>query len=113
MHETALAESVAEIVADEVAKAGASGVRSVVLSLGALSHVDPDALAFCFDVAVRGGPAEGAALVIRRPPGKAWCMGCGSHVDMERRGDPCPVCGSGQLLVTAGDDMRVEELEVV
>ncbi|MDU6673245.1 MAG: hydrogenase maturation nickel metallochaperone HypA, partial [Bradyrhizobium sp.] len=26
--------------------------------------------------------------------------------------DPCPACGSHQLQVTGGEDMRVKELEV-
>lgn len=113
MHETALAESVAEIVAEEAARAGARAVRRVTLSLGALSHVDPRALAFCFDVATRGGPADGAELTILRPEGQAWCFECEADVTMSRRGDPCPRCGGSRLLVTAGDDMRVQELEVV
>jgi hydrogenase nickel incorporation protein HypA/HybF len=113
MHETSLAESVAEIVAEEARKAGATQVRRVVLTLGALSHVDPRALEFSFDAAVRGGPAEGAELAIRRPPGTAWCMGCGAHVEIARHGEACPACGSHQLLVTSGDDMRVDELEVI
>jgi hydrogenase nickel incorporation protein HypA/HybF len=113
MHEASLAESVAEIIVEEARKAGASRVQRVILSLGALSHVDADALAFCFDVATRGGPAEGAALTIRRPAGQAWCIDCEITVTMSRRGDPCPQCGGFQLLVTGGDDMRVAELEVV
>jgi hydrogenase nickel incorporation protein HypA/HybF len=113
VHETSLAQGIAEIVADEARRAGARRVRTVTLSLGALSHVDPRALAFCFDVAVRGGPAEGAQLSIRRPPGTAWCMGCASDVEIGARGDACPACGGNQLLVTGGEDMRVDELEVI
>ena len=113
MHETALAQGVADILADEARKAGARAVRKVRLTLGALSHVDADALAFSLDVATRGGPAEGAELLIDRPSGEAFCMGCGDTVPILRRGDPCPVCGGSQLLVTGGDQLQVTELEVI
>ena len=113
MHETALAQGVADILAEEARKAGARAVRKVRLTLGALSHVDADALAFSLDVATRGGPAEGAELRIDRPSGEAFCMGCGDTVPILRRGDPCPVCGGSQLLVTGGDQLQVTELEVI
>ena len=46
-------------------------------------------------------------------PGAAWCMPCGAQVEITRYGDACPRCGSYQLQVVRGDDMRVSELEVV
>jgi len=39
-------------------------------------------------------------------------MSCVKSVTVERRYDPCPCCGSYQLQITAGDEMRVKELEV-
>jgi hydrogenase nickel incorporation protein HypA/HybF len=112
MHEVALAHSVADIVAEEAQAAGATRVLRVTLSLGALSHVDPDALAFSFEVAAQGGPAEGADLRIVRPPGQAFCMGCGTNQTVTARGEPCGACGGHQLLVVSGEDMRVQDLEV-
>ncbi len=46
-------------------------------------------------------------------PGAAWCMRCCDSVAIDRRGEPCPRCGSHQLQVSSGDQMRVKELEVV
>lgn len=80
--------------------------------VGALSHVLPEALAFGFVSAAKGTLAEGAELVLTRPPGTASCMGCGKDVTIERRGDPCPACGSFQVLVTGGDELRVTDLDV-
>ena len=112
MHEMSLAEGVLAILEDQ-AKAQAFGrVRTVFLDIGELSHVDPDALAFCFDAVVRGTVADGAVLEINRTPGTAWCHTCGRTVAMARLGDPCPECGGYSLQVTGGDAMRVRELEV-
>ncbi len=112
MHELALAERIVEI-AEEAARAhGAAHVRSIRLDVGSLSHVEPDALAFAFDVVARDGIASAARLEIRRTPGSAWCGPCGRAVLAERLGDPCPHCGGYQLQVTAGDEMRVRDIEI-
>jgi hydrogenase nickel incorporation protein HypA/HybF len=112
MHEMALAEGIVQIVESTAHANRASAVRAVWLELGALSHVERDALRFSFDAATRGTVAEGARLEIVTTPGRAWCMPCGDAVELERLGEPCPRCGSYQLQVTEGDEMRVKEIEI-
>jgi hydrogenase nickel incorporation protein HypA/HybF len=63
-------------------------------------------------VVARDTIAEGAVLEIDQPPGQAFCMGCSTTVTIPARGEPCPACGSHQLMVVGGDEMRVDELEV-
>jgi hydrogenase nickel incorporation protein HypA/HybF len=112
MHEMALAESVIQIVEATARKNTAAGVRAVWLEIGRLSHVEPEALRFAFDVVKRNGPAHGARLEIVATDGAAWCMKCSQTVTLARLGDACPGCGSYQLQVTAGDEMRVKEIEI-
>jgi hydrogenase nickel incorporation protein HypA/HybF len=112
MHEMALAESVREIVEEAARRHEAHRIRSVHLEIGALSHVEPDALRFCFDAAMRGSLAEGATLVIAATPGEAWCMRCAAAVPLARFGSPCPQCDGYQLVVSRGDAMRVVEIEI-
>ena len=112
MHEMALAQSMLEIVEKTAQDEGAGRVSVVRIEIGALSHVEPDALRFCFDVVTRGSVAEGALLEIDATPGAAWCMRCATTIAIDRRGDPCPRCGSYQLAVTGGDAMRVREIEI-
>ena len=112
MHEMAIAESMLEIVEATARRNGAARVKVVWLEIGALSHVSAEALAFCFDAVTRGGIAEGAALTILATPGEAWCMPCGETVALATLGDPCPRCGSYQLTVSKGDEMRVKEIEI-
>lgn len=112
MHEMALAESMLQIVEDAAAKNGATRVTAVRLELGALSHVEREALRFCFDAVTKGGLANGAVLEIDATPGAAWCMPCSARVPLAQLGDPCPQCGGWQLAVVAGEDMRVKEIEV-
>lgn len=112
MHELALAQSIVDIVAGEARAQGFARVTRVRLAIGALSIVEPDALAFGFEAVSRGTAAEGAALDIERPAGKGLCAACGGEVGIAQRGEGCPACGSFQVMVTGGDELRVTELEV-
>ena len=60
----------------------------------------------------RNSLLEGAVLDIVQPDGEAWCMPCGKTIPMQERYQPCPECGSYQLQVTGGDEMRMKQLEV-
>jgi len=112
MHEMALAESMLALVEDAARRNGAARVTVVRIELGELSHVEREALAFCFDAVAKGGVANGAALEIDATPGAAWCMPCGDKVPLSRLGDACPRCGSWQLAVVQGEAMRVKEIEI-
>ena len=112
MHEIALAEGVLRIVQDAARANAAIRVHTVWIELGALAHVEPDALAFCFDAVTRGSIAEGAKLEIARTAGAAWCMPCGTRVALAQLGAACPHCGSHQLQVLSGEEMRVKEITI-
>ncbi len=112
MHEVALCEGVLEIIADEAKRQSFTRVRVVRVNIGSLSHVEPEAMRFCFDAVSRGTVAEAARFEVIEVPGEAWCMQCSTTVSIAQRFDPCPACGGYQLQVTAGDDLRVKELEV-
>jgi hydrogenase nickel incorporation protein HypA/HybF len=112
VHELSLARALlTQLVAESERHAFARVVR-VKLAIGALGHVDPEALTFAFEVASRGTLAEGAALDVERVAGAAHCLGCGADVAVHGRGDFCPKCGGGHLVVTGGEDMKIRELEV-
>jgi hydrogenase nickel incorporation protein HypA/HybF len=108
-----LAEGIVGVLEDSARAQGFARVRTVWLEIGRLSAVELEALRFSFDVVKRGTIAEAAQLEIIDVPGAAWCMRCCDSVAIDRRGEPCPRCGSHQLQVSSGDQMRVKELEVV
>ncbi len=112
MHEMALTEGVVRVLEEQAAVNGYDRVKTVWLEIGELSHVDPHALAFCYEAVARGTIAEGSRLEIVAVPGAAWCMECSASVAVAHRYDACPLCGGHQLTVTAGDEMRIKELEV-
>ena len=91
---------------------GYQQIKTVWLEIGVLSGVEVEAMRFCFDAVMKGSLADGAALEIVERAGEAWCMECAKTVEVKQRFDECPDCGSFQLQVTGGDQMRVKELEV-
>ncbi|PWB81275.1 MAG: hydrogenase maturation nickel metallochaperone HypA [Methylocystaceae bacterium] len=112
MHEMALTESLVEIIEEEGRKQGFARVRVVRLEIGALGCVDPEAVRFCFEAVARGAIVEGARLEIIAVPGEGWCLDCSRTVPVRERFGACPECGGYHVQVTAGEEMRVKELEV-
>jgi len=112
MHEMSLCEGVLQVLQAHAAKQGFQRVKTVWLEIGSLAGVEVEAMRFGFEVVMRGTLADGARLEIIERPGEAWCLSCARTVPVAQRFDACPDCGSYQLQVTAGDEMRIKELEV-
>lgn len=107
-----LAENVLQIIEESARSQNFRRVRSVVLEIGRLSAVEPEAMRFCFDAVMTGSIAEGARLEIIETPGQGRCAQCECDMPLAALYDPCPNCGGYQIRVTSGDAMRVRELEV-
>lgn len=112
MHEMSLAEGVLQIIEDAAKAQRFSRVKTVWLEIGQLAGVEAEAMRFCFGAVVRGSMAQDALLEIIETPGRAWCMQCSDTVQVRALYDVCPQCGSHQLQVTGGNEMRVKELDV-
>ena len=113
MHELSVLEGLLELMEDQARSSGFTRVKRVILGIGQLSCVEPEAMTFCFASVVAGTLAEDAALEINQIPGAGRCPACDREVPMSSRLDPCPHCGRYQLQVTAGSDIRLEALDVL
>lgn len=107
MHELGLTQRVVEVVCEH---AGGAKVTRVVLEIGKLSAVLPDAVRFAWDLCTAGTPAEGADLVILEPPGLARCRACATEFALERPFGVC-TCGSSDLEWLSGEQLSIKELE--
>lgn len=113
MHEMSLCEGIRRVIEDQIAAHDVDRVRRVRVEIGRFAGVEKDALAFAFEVVMRGTRAEGAELVMLDLPGRALCYDCMEEVEIAHRLDPCPDCGGGKLVPVAGDEMRIKDMEVV
>lgn len=112
MHEMSLCESILHILEEQAQTQQYQRVKTVRLTVGQLAGVETAALRFGFDVVIRGTLAEGAHLEIIDVPGQVYCFACGETGSVTARYDPCPHCGSHQLHVTGGAELKIKELEV-
>jgi hydrogenase nickel incorporation protein HypA/HybF len=108
MHELGITNGIVEFCAG---RAGAERVTRVRLEIGQLSAVLPDAVRFCFDVCAKGTVVEGALLEIIETPGRALCRDCNSEVAMTQSFGLCR-CGSANLRVIAGEELKIKEMEL-
>jgi hydrogenase nickel incorporation protein HypA/HybF len=108
MHELAITEGVIEAVTERI---GNAKVIRVLLEIGKLSGVIPEAIRFCFDIASDGTPLGGAVLQIIETPGRARCRECGARIEIEGPIALC-ACGSANLEFIGGTDLRIKEVEV-
>jgi hydrogenase nickel incorporation protein HypA/HybF len=109
MHELAIAESIVDIA---VRHARGRAVSRVEVAVGHLRQVVPSALAFAFELVARGTPLEGAELVMNVVPAAGRCRTCGQQSVLDGFPLLCRTCGSADMAVTAGDELRVESLDV-
>ncbi len=112
MHEMSLAEGVLQLVEETAMREGAQRVKLVVLEIGQLSAVEPEALRFCFAAVTCGTIVQDAVLEIVDIPGAGTCLACGATVPMAEVWGECPACGGGFLQPSAGTEMRVREIEI-
>jgi hydrogenase nickel incorporation protein HypA/HybF len=108
MHELSIAQSIVDAVCE---RAGDRPVRSVMIRVGALTAVVPEAMRFCFELAVAGTVADGARLDIERRPGTVHCRRCGDDAVIDDLILLCP-CGSADVAVTAGRELQIVSMEV-
>jgi hydrogenase nickel incorporation protein HypA/HybF len=112
MHEMSLAEGVLQLVEEAAQAQGFKKTVVIWLEIGQLSGVEVEAMRFCFDAVSRDTVAQGARLEIITMLGSGCCQACGQTSPMAELHGECPHCGSYQMKVMAGTEMRVKELEV-
>ncbi len=108
MHELALARA---ILATAIDRAEGRRLCSVEVTVGALRQVVPSSLAFNFEVLACAADCEGATLEQRLEPALLRCA-CGAEWELEEMSFVCPRCGGGQTEVIAGEELRIESIEI-
>ncbi|OUL22999.1 hydrogenase maturation nickel metallochaperone HypA [Nostoc sp. RF31YmG] len=108
MHELGITQNIVAIVNEH---ANGNKVSRVLLEIGKLSAIMPDAIRFCFDICTKGTVLEGAELEIREIPGLAECNQCGAKIPLEKPFGICQ-CGSVELNLLTGEELKLKEIEI-
>jgi hydrogenase nickel incorporation protein HypA/HybF len=112
MHEVSLALSLLEILRSYAVKEGFQRIRTVRLSIGKVSCVEPRALTFAFDIQAAGTSAEGAVLEFDIRPAILYCFSCAREYEVDAYAAECPTCESTDVLLTGGtEELQLLEFE--
>ena len=111
MHEMSMAIALIEQAEAALPDDGAL-VSRVVVSVGVLSGVDPEALVLAFPLAAEDTRLQGAALDIRRVPASMRCRACGDTTTPDFPFFVCAACGSDDVDIAAGRELMLESMEL-
>ncbi len=113
MHEMGLATEIVRIVTESIPGDMVDPkVERVNLKVGRLAAVVPHSLKFCFDIAAKDGPVEGAELVIEEIGVSARCNDCKNRWDIDEPAFQCPRCNGGSIEVLTGRELDIESIEL-
>lgn len=112
MHELSIANSIVETVLQEIENKQLPPVQRIVVRVGVLSGVVPEALQFGFEAITRETPLENTRLVLEIIPIQGQCQACGRDFEVEELVFACPYCHSGKIKVINGEELDIAYLEV-
>jgi len=110
MHETMVAQSLMEIIAEQ-AKANNAKPLKAKITCGTLNAINDEVLRFAFDAIAKDTSCEGVTLEIEHKPIKARCRNCEDifAIDLSRPG--CSKCGGDDFELQPDAPLMLEEIE--
>lgn len=111
MHELSIASNLMDIVKQTVDGQNVSRVTSLHITIGELSTVVPDCLAFAFGIISKGSVAEGARLDFEKTPLIGKCGDCGREFHVANYVFLCPECESRKIEILSGKEFMLKSIE--
>ena len=112
MHEASIAQSIIDIVTEQVEKGGYRSVSRIAVKVGHLSAIVPESLDFAFKALSRDTAAAAATLEINEVAGEGRCRSCEHTFAADSFFVICPECESGDVAIVGGDELTIESMEV-
>ncbi|WP_053960302.1 hydrogenase maturation nickel metallochaperone HypA [Sulfobacillus thermosulfidooxidans] len=104
MHELSLAIPIGEYVLQE---SQGRNVEEIVLKVGRLSGIVPEALDLALQVVLQASCAEKACITYEWQDGEGQCRFCHTRFSMKDVLDVCPDCGQMGAKILAGTQIRL------
>jgi hydrogenase nickel incorporation protein HypA/HybF len=112
MHELSIAQSILDIVNQNLPAGNTTHVKSVKVKIGKLSNVLPDSLRFCFEAITKDSDFEKTQLILNIIPITIKCKDCNKLTEINDYVFSCSSCESTNINVVAGNDLNIEEIEI-
>ena len=115
MHEMSIAQSIVDIIRQEMEKQGLTKLIRATVKFGRLTNTVPEALETGFMAVTLGTPLEAAVFTLEEIPVRYRCFACGKEFSPEepnRLLAPCPHCGEelGHT-VLSGKELYIDCIE--
>jgi hydrogenase nickel incorporation protein HypA/HybF len=110
MHETAVAQSLVELISQEAENRHAKPIRAK-MSCGELNAINDEALSFAFEAIAEGTPCQGTKLEVEHKPLQAKCKACNRVFAVDFLNAKCSACGSDDFELLPDAPLLVEEIE--
>jgi hydrogenase nickel incorporation protein HypA/HybF len=113
MHELTITQALLDQVIRHAQAANARQVTRIHVSIGQLSTVVDDSVQFYWPLIAQGTLAEQAILVFKRIPATFICAACSqTFLFSEQRDYLCPHCGSIDVMLSGGEEMQLDSIEI-
>jgi hydrogenase nickel incorporation protein HypA/HybF len=110
VHELSLCEAIAATVSRHAGDREATGV---VVRIGHLRQVVPDALSFCWTMLTEGSDLEHCTLEIEQVPAVVRCSACDAEAVLDVPLMLCPGCSSDDVTLLSGEEFLVVAVDLV
>ena len=112
MHELGIAQDIVNIVQEHARRNNAKKIAWVLISVGRLSGIVPEALDFCLSVCTKGTLLESTDFKMEYIPAIAQCRECLAHFDLVVHEFTCPSCNVSNWHLITGKELLIKEIEV-
>ncbi len=122
MHEFSIASEIWASVAAAARRQGGGRVKTITLEIGALNLIEDEQLRFWLEALAERDGSPGVEVRITTLPPRARCTKCGQRGEAQILSAPglghvaqavtCQACGSSELTLEGGRELRVVSAEV-
>jgi hydrogenase nickel incorporation protein HypA/HybF len=112
VHELGIATAILDRVRLEAERQAGAHFTKVGVRVGELSGVNPEALAFAFEVLVKDSDFEDLALEIDFRRRVQRCNACSREFATDATFTTCPQCGGEHTTLIGGDELDIVFIEL-
>jgi hydrogenase nickel incorporation protein HypA/HybF len=112
MHEMGITAEVLKAVGDAAEREHAVRVNRVTITIGGLTAIMPEALQFAWEALTPGTIVEGAVLEVVQVAARSRCGECQTEFEHDQYDRICPSCGNFLCEVIAGNELRIDAVDV-
>ncbi len=113
MHEMALAQSIIEIVEQEMNHYQLDKLKAIHLAVGRMTAVVPEQMKLCFEILTENTRLAGTELKMKIVPVTYRCGVCNQEFTSEGITFNCPSCNGENPELIFGRELKIEFLEVM